>query len=189
SLPNAPETPLIHIDGGCLRNCPREASTMVVVPMAAAVGIAFAVLQWVLVSKVKVTTEPRVEGGEASASGGKYGASEYLIEEEEGLNDHNVVLKCAEIQTAISEGETCTPTHGYFSEVVATGPRSARRRAWIDPMNLKYLLHLYVRRGVARGDTNKHEELELLIKDYPYAVDRMKIWTEIKKWVTDYCAI
>ncbi|KAI4973702.1 hypothetical protein ZWY2020_041483 [Hordeum vulgare] len=58
-----------------------------------------------LVSKVKVTTEPRVEGGEASASGGKYGASEYLIEEEEGLNDHNVVLKCAEIQTAISEAD------------------------------------------------------------------------------------
>ncbi|KAE8786152.1 Glycogen synthase kinase-3MsK-3 [Hordeum vulgare] len=80
-------------------------------------------------SPVKVTTEPRVEGGEASASGGKYGASEYLIEEEEGLNDHNVVLKCAEIQTAISEGETCTP------------------HTW------------------------------------------MNIWTAIKKWVTDYCAI
>ncbi|KAE8800965.1 vacuolar proton-inorganic pyrophosphatase [Hordeum vulgare] len=78
---------------------------MVVVPVAAAVGIAFAVLQWVLVSKVKVTTEPRVEGGEASASGCKYGASEYLIEEEEGLNDHNVVPKCAEIQTAISEAD------------------------------------------------------------------------------------
>ncbi|KAI5016994.1 hypothetical protein ZWY2020_037372 [Hordeum vulgare] len=59
----------------------------------------------VLVSKVKVTTEPRVEGGEASASGCKYGASEYLIEEEEGLNDHNVVPKCAEIQTAISEAD------------------------------------------------------------------------------------
>ncbi|KAE8771032.1 hypothetical protein D1007_57123 [Hordeum vulgare] len=119
---------------------------MVVVPMAAVVGIAFEVLQWVLVSKVKVTTEPRVEGGEASAGGGKYGASEYLIEEEEGLNDHNVVLKCAEIHTAISE-------------------------------------------GVARGDTKKHEKLELLIKDYPYAVDGMKIWTAIKKWVTDYCVI
>ncbi|KAE8819398.1 vacuolar proton-inorganic pyrophosphatase [Hordeum vulgare] len=87
---------------------------MVVVPVAAAVGIAFAVLQWVLVSKVKVTTEPRVEGGEASASGCKYGASEYLIEEEEGLNDHNVVPKCAEIQTAISEGETCTPHTWLF---------------------------------------------------------------------------
>ncbi|KAI5021007.1 hypothetical protein ZWY2020_054417 [Hordeum vulgare] len=71
--------------------------------VAAAVGIAFAVLQWVLVSKVKVTPEPRAEGGEASAAGVKYGASEYLIEEEEGLNDNNVILKCAEIQTAISE--------------------------------------------------------------------------------------
>uniref|UniRef100_A0A804IEE2 H(+)-exporting diphosphatase n=1 Tax=Musa acuminata subsp. malaccensis TaxID=214687 RepID=A0A804IEE2_MUSAM len=34
------------------------------------------------------------------------GVSDYLIEEEEGLNDHNVVVKCAEIQSAISEGAT-----------------------------------------------------------------------------------
>ncbi|KAE8792082.1 Lipoxygenase 1 [Hordeum vulgare] len=153
---------------------------MVVVPVAAAVGIAFAVLQWVLVSKVKVTTEPRVEGGEASAAGGKYGASEYLIEEEEGLNDHNVVLKCAEIQTAISEGETCTPHTWLF-----LGGRSywsaLRAPAGVD--------RSYGGGGVARGDTKKHEQLELLIKDYPYVVDGMKIWTAIKKWVTDYCAI
>lgn len=82
-----------------------ELATQLVVPVAAAVGIAFAVLQWVLVSKVKVAPERRGEGG-SSGAGGKDGASEYLIEEEEGLNDHNVVLKCAEIQTAISEGET-----------------------------------------------------------------------------------
>ncbi|XP_037460428.1 pyrophosphate-energized vacuolar membrane proton pump-like [Triticum dicoccoides] len=86
-----------------------ELATQLVVPVAAAVGIAFAVLQWVLVSKVKVAPEPRGEGGSAgggAGAGGKDGASEYLIEEEEGLNDHNVVLKCAEIQTAISEGAT-----------------------------------------------------------------------------------
>ncbi|VAH38173.1 unnamed protein product [Triticum turgidum subsp. durum] len=29
----------------------------------------------------------------------------------------------------------------------------------------------------------------LLIKDYPYAVDGLEIWTAIKEWVTDYCAI
>jgi len=46
-----------------------------------------------------------------------------------------------------------------------------------------------IKRGVARGDPKKHEELELLIKDYPYAVDGMEIWTAIKKWVTDYCTI
>jgi hypothetical protein len=73
-----------------------DLATQVLVPVAAAIGIAFAVLQWVLVSQVKVTPD---------RSAGKDGASEALIEEEEGLNDHNVVLKCAEIQTAISEGE------------------------------------------------------------------------------------
>ncbi|CAM0909254.1 unnamed protein product [Alopecurus aequalis] len=86
-----------------------ELATQLVVPVAAAVGIAFAVLQWVLVSKVKVTPERDGEGGSSSAAaaaGSKDGGSEYLIEEEEGLNDHNVVLKCAEIQTAISEGAT-----------------------------------------------------------------------------------
>ena len=36
----------------------------------------------------------------------KNGTTEYLIEEEEGLNDHNVVYKCAEIQNTISEGAT-----------------------------------------------------------------------------------
>ncbi|KAG0515308.1 hypothetical protein BDA96_10G267000 [Sorghum bicolor] len=85
-----------------------ELGTQVVVPVAAVVGIAFAVLQWVLVSKVKLTPEPPRRGdGSAGKSGGAgAGASEFLIEEEEGLNEHNVVVKCAEIQNAISEGAT-----------------------------------------------------------------------------------
>ncbi|CDY61273.1 BnaA06g38620D [Brassica napus] len=37
---------------------------------------------------------------------GKNGNEDYLIEEEEGVNDESVVAKCAEIQTAISEGAT-----------------------------------------------------------------------------------
>ena len=77
-----------------------ELATQVLIPVAAAVGIAFAVVQWVLVSKVRLTPELRTDGGAA-----KSGPSDYLIEEEEGLNDHNVVVKCAEIQNAISEGE------------------------------------------------------------------------------------
>jgi hypothetical protein len=77
-----------------------ELATQVLIPVAAAVGIAFAVVQWVLVSKVRLTPERRADGGAA-----KSGPSDYLIEEEEGLNDHNVVVKCAEIQNAISEGE------------------------------------------------------------------------------------
>ncbi|KAF8723242.1 hypothetical protein HU200_021757 [Digitaria exilis] len=39
------------------------------------------------------------------------------------------------------------------------------------------------------GDPKNPEKLELLIKDYPYAVDGLEIWIAIKKWVTDYCAI
>ncbi|RCV22197.1 hypothetical protein SETIT_4G201600v2 [Setaria italica] len=81
-----------------------ELATQVIVPVAAVVGIAFAVLQWVLVSKVKLSPEPRRGDGSSGKSGA--GASEYLIEEEEGLNEHNVVVKCAEIQNAISEGAT-----------------------------------------------------------------------------------
>jgi hypothetical protein len=74
-------------------------ATEVFIPVAAVIGIAFAVVQWVLVSRVKLSPA-------AAASGGsKNGYGDYLIEEEEGLNDHNVVVKCAEIQTAISEGE------------------------------------------------------------------------------------
>ena len=68
-----------------------ELATQVLIPVAAAVGIAFAVVQWVLVSKVRLTPELRTDGGAA-----KSGPSDYLIEEEEGLNDHNVVVKCAE---------------------------------------------------------------------------------------------
>ena len=80
-----------------------ELATQVIIPVAAAVGIAFAVLQWVLVSKVRLSPERRAEGGTGAGKSG--GASDYLIEEEEGLNDHDVVVKCAEIQNAISEGE------------------------------------------------------------------------------------
>ncbi|CAN6299639.1 unnamed protein product [Urochloa humidicola] len=46
-----------------------------------------------------------------------------------------------------------------------------------------------IRRGVAKGDPKNPEKLELLIKDYPYAVDGLEIWTAIKEWVKDYCTI
>jgi H+-translocating diphosphatase len=73
----------------------------VLIPVAAAVGISFSVVQWVLVSKVWLAPERRADDGGAIKSD----PCDYLIEEEEGLNDHNVVVKCAEIQNAISEGE------------------------------------------------------------------------------------
>lgn len=74
----------------------------IVIPVCAVIGIVFSLVQWYLVSKVKFSTE---RGGVASAaSNGKNGYSEYLIEED-GVADHDLVAKCAEIQNAISEGK------------------------------------------------------------------------------------
>ncbi|CAM0913059.1 unnamed protein product [Alopecurus aequalis] len=78
-----------------------DLGTQIIIPVAGVIGIVFALAQWFIVSKVKVTP-----GAAAAGAGGKNGYGDYLIEEEEGLNDHNVVVKCAEIQTAISEGAT-----------------------------------------------------------------------------------
>jgi hypothetical protein len=75
-----------------------DAATEVLVPLAALVGIAFAVAQWVIVSRVKLSPSA---GGDRD----KDALGDALIEEEEGLNDHNVVVRCAEIQNAIAEGE------------------------------------------------------------------------------------
>jgi hypothetical protein len=105
-----------------------ELGTQVVVPVAAVVGIAFAVLQWVLVSKVKLSPEPRRGDGSAGKSGAGAGASEYLIEEEEGLNEHNVVVKYAEIQNAISEGEAVRPCRCSCFRIFVD-PRALDRRS------------------------------------------------------------
>ena len=72
----------------------------ILIPACAVIGIGFALFQWVLVSRVKLTAARDYSPN----SGAKNGYNDYLIEEEEGINDHNVVLKCAEIQNAISEG-------------------------------------------------------------------------------------
>ena len=75
---------------------------MIVVPVCALVGIVFSRVQWFLVSRVKLTPERLVP----SKDGGmKNGYSDNLIEEEESINQHTVVARCAEIQNAISEGK------------------------------------------------------------------------------------
>ncbi|KAF2323152.1 hypothetical protein GH714_033684 [Hevea brasiliensis] len=80
-----------------------ELGTEILVPVCAVVGIVFSLIQWYLVSRVKLTAE-RQAPGSSPAGANKNGYNDYLIEEEEGLNDHSVVAKCADIQTAISEG-------------------------------------------------------------------------------------
>lgn len=81
----------------------------ILIPVCAVIGIAFALVQWVLVSNIKLSPARDASGNSPGAGGGKNGCTDYLIEEEEGLNDHNVVIKCAEIQSAISEGELFFP--------------------------------------------------------------------------------
>ncbi|KHG11819.1 Pyrophosphate-energized vacuolar membrane proton pump 1 -like protein [Gossypium arboreum] len=75
-----------------------EFATEIVVPVCAVIGIAFSLVQWLLVSRVKLNPERH-----ASGNSNKNGYSDYLIEEEEGLNDPSDVTKCADIQSAISE--------------------------------------------------------------------------------------
>ncbi|KAF5952225.1 hypothetical protein HYC85_010169 [Camellia sinensis] len=44
-----------------------------------------------------------------------------------------------------------------------------------------------IKRGVAMKDDNAPHGIRLLIQDYPYAVDGLKIWSAIETWVQDYC--
>jgi inorganic pyrophosphatase len=78
-----------HLEMGMLS----EGLTQVLIPVAALVGIVFALLQWYVVSKVKVS-------GDSSS-----GLSDKLIEDEEdGVDNREASIKCAEIQNAISIG-------------------------------------------------------------------------------------
>lgn len=78
-----------------------ELATDILVPVCAVVGIVFSLVQWFIVSRVRLTHERP----SSSNSDKKNGFNDYLIEEEEGINDQSVVAKCAEIQNAISEGD------------------------------------------------------------------------------------
>ncbi|KAJ7545163.1 hypothetical protein O6H91_09G110000 [Diphasiastrum complanatum] len=67
----------------------------ILIPVAALIGMVFALIQWFLVSRVSVG------GGQASINNG-YDQS--LLDDEEGYDDAEAVALCAEIQNAISEG-------------------------------------------------------------------------------------
>ncbi|KAF5952152.1 hypothetical protein HYC85_010096 [Camellia sinensis] len=80
-----------------------ETITQILIPLAALVGIGFALVQWILVSKVKVSSgsEPAM----LDINGNK-GALLGEDDEEEGIDSYEAVHKCAEIQNAISLGAT-----------------------------------------------------------------------------------
>ncbi|PSS10133.1 Linoleate 9S-lipoxygenase [Actinidia chinensis var. chinensis] len=44
-----------------------------------------------------------------------------------------------------------------------------------------------IKRGMAVKDTDAPHGLRLLIEDYPYAVDGLKVWSAIETWVEEYC--
>ncbi|KZV18162.1 putative linoleate 9S-lipoxygenase 5 [Dorcoceras hygrometricum] len=44
-----------------------------------------------------------------------------------------------------------------------------------------------VNRGMAVEDTASPHGIRLLVEDYPYAVDGLKIWSAIESWVEEYC--
>ncbi|KAF1001847.1 hypothetical protein AG4045_000124 [Apium graveolens] len=73
-----------------------EMGTEIMIPVCAVIGIAFSLLQWILVSFVKLSPDKSSKGS----------SKEPLIEEEEGGTDHSVIMKCADIQNAISQGAT-----------------------------------------------------------------------------------
>ncbi|XP_048129463.1 pyrophosphate-energized vacuolar membrane proton pump-like [Rhodamnia argentea] len=78
--------------------------TEIFIPAGAVVGIVFSLVQWFLVSRVKLTPEQRALPDDSDDR--KNGFSDGLIEEEESINEHIVLSRCAEIQRAISEGAT-----------------------------------------------------------------------------------
>ncbi|KAK7284350.1 hypothetical protein RJT34_19095 [Clitoria ternatea] len=45
-----------------------------------------------------------------------------------------------------------------------------------------------IKRGIAIEDSSSPHGLQLVIEDYPYAVDGLEIWFSIKTWVHDYCS-
>ncbi|KAL6897948.1 hypothetical protein ACP4OV_006907 [Aristida adscensionis] len=72
------------------------------IPMAALIGIAFAVLQWYVVSKVAVPSHAG-DGGATAAGGGK---DKDADAEEDGVDVRRAEARCFEIQRAISVGAT-----------------------------------------------------------------------------------
>ncbi|VAH02747.1 unnamed protein product [Triticum turgidum subsp. durum] len=79
------------------------AGAEVLIPLAAVIGIAFAVFQWYVVAKVPVPSHDGEDGGGAAAQKGRSGHDESA---EDGVDYRQVEARCAEIQHAISIGAT-----------------------------------------------------------------------------------
>jgi len=79
-----------------------EGLTQILIPVTALIGIGFALLQWLLLSRVRVSS--------ADHTNADNGYRKSLIgdsELEKGVQSVEVTNNCAEIQHAISVGECC----------------------------------------------------------------------------------
>ena len=77
----------------------------VLIPLAAVIGILFAVLQWYVVSRVAVPPHDGV-GGAGKGDRENDGGGDVDDDEEDGVDYRGVEARCAEIQHAISVGAT-----------------------------------------------------------------------------------
>lgn len=84
----------------------------VLIPLAALIGIAFAVFQWFVVSRVKVPAAAAAAAAEEDAAKARLRTAESEVaevvedSEEAGVDYGRVEAKCAQIQDAISIGAT-----------------------------------------------------------------------------------
>ena len=74
-----------------------ELLTQILIPAAAVVGIAFALFQWFIVSRISVSASS------SKSRSSDNGRDDYLLEDA-SHDERELVTKCAEIQEAISLG-------------------------------------------------------------------------------------
>ena len=77
------------------------------IPLAAAAGILFALLQWFLVSRVSISVDSEVN-------------DDLMHDEEEFLDQQAIVTRCAEIQSAISVGELKNFTFSKLKDILSS---------------------------------------------------------------------